>query len=136
MPDVYTKTKRSEIMSHVRNRRTAPEDAVAKILRRFGAKFRRNVGSLPGQPDIMIKENRLLVFVHGCFWHGHPNCTRAKLPKTRSGFWRRKIGGNRERDKRTVRKLRRLGWRVLTVWQCQLRKPERLIAELRRALKC
>ena len=134
MADVYSKAKRSEIMSRVRTRRTAPEDAVAAMLRRLRARFRRNVKSLPGNPDLLVPAARTAIFVHGCFWHGHPNCNRAKLPKTNRAFWRSKIAGNRMRDARNARKLRKEGWHVLTVWQCRLRKPDQVLNRLKRVL--
>ncbi|HUT57578.1 MAG TPA: very short patch repair endonuclease [Phycisphaerae bacterium] len=134
MADVYSKAKRSEIMSRVRTRRTAPEDAVAAMLRRLRVRFRRNVKSLPGNPDLVLVGARTAIFVHGCFWHGHPNCSRATLPKTNRAFWKRKITGNRRRDARSATMLRKQGWHVVTVWQCRLRRPDRVLNRLRRLL--
>jgi len=134
MADVYSKAKRSEIMAKVKSRRTAPEEKVAAILRKLGVRCRRNVRSLPGEPDFAVRSKKVAVFVHGCFWHGHHGCGRAKLPATNRDFWSRKISGNARRDQKVARQLRKTGWHVLTIWQCRLRKPERVMRRLRRAL--
>lgn len=130
--DIYSKSKRSEIMSCVRNRRTAPEDEVAALLKGMGVKYRRNVKTISGQPDFVVRSKSTVIFVNGCFWHGHPNCNRAKLPKSNRRFWKRKIEGNRKRDERIARLLRKEGWHVITVWQCALRNPEHVLKRLRR----
>ena len=132
MVDIYSKSKRSEIMSHVRNRKTSAENKVAHLLKELKVKFRRNVRSLPGEPDLLVTSAKTVVFVHGCFWHNHSNCNRAKLPKSNRRFWKRKIEGNRKRDKRIARLLRKEGWHVITVWQCALRNPEHVLRRLRR----
>ena len=132
MADVYSKRKRSEIMARVRNKRTAPEDAVATILRALKIRYRRNVRRLPGAPDFVVASKRTVVFVNGCFWHGHPNCKRAKLPDTNTAFWTQKILKNQRRDASASRKLRRDGWHVWTVWQCQLRDVQRVTKRLAR----
>lgn len=132
MADVYSKQKRSTIMARVKTRQTGPEQHVAAILRRLGVRFRRNVRRLPGQPDFVIDAASTVVFVHGCFWHGHSACPRAKLPSTNAAFWRRKIAGNAKRDRRNARALRRQGWHVITVWQCRLRRPATVARRLRR----
>jgi len=131
MTDVYTKAKRSEIMSRVKNKRTAPEDRVALILRALGIRYRRNVKTLPGKPDFVVSAKRTVIFVNGCFWHGHRNCKRSKLPGSNRDFWKEKIRSNRRRDARTARALRRQGWRVWTIWQCHLRNPEAVRQRLR-----
>ena len=135
MADVFSKAKRSEIMSRVRNRRTAPENQVAGLLREIGVRYRRNVGSLPGEPDFAVHAAHAAIFVHGCFWHGHTNCKRAKLPATNRRFWREKIDTNKRRDRRVARLLRKQGWQVLTIWQCRLRNPQRVCAGLRRTVQ-
>lgn len=132
MVDIYSKSKRSEIMSHVRNRKTSAENKVAHLLKELKVKFRRNVRSLPGEPDFLVTSAKTVVFVHGCFWHNHSNCNRAKLPKSNRSFWKRKIEGNRKRDERIARLLRKEGWHVITVWQCALRNPEHVLRRLRR----
>ena len=134
MVDIYSKSKRSEIMSHVRNRKTSAENKVAHLLQELKVKYRRNVRSLPGEPDFLVTSAKTVVFVHGCFWHKHSNCNRAKLPKSNRSFWKRKIEGNRKRDERIARLLRKEGWHVITVWQCALRNPERVLRRLRRMI--
>ncbi len=134
MTDIYSKAKRSEIMSRVKNRRTGPEDKVAALLRELGLKYRRNVGALPSQPDFVVRSKKTVIFVNGCFWHGHLNCNRAKLPDTNRDFWEKKITTNKRRDCRNARKLRGEGWRVINVWQCRLRKCEQVRERLARLL--
>lgn len=134
MTDVYSKGKRSEIMSRVRNKRTGPEDKVAAILRELGIRYARNVTTLPGKPDFVIRPKQTLIFVNGCFWHGHSNCKRTKLPHSNRGFWVAKIGKNKRRDTRTRRTLREEGWHVWVVWQCRLRKLQQVRRRLSRLL--
>jgi len=130
--DIYSKSKRSEIMSCVRNRRTAPEDEVAALLKGMGVKYRRNVKTISGQPDFVVRSKSTVIFVNGCFWHGHPNCNRAKLPDSNRAFWEKKITANKTRDRRIAHKLRKEGWRVINVWQCHLRKYEQVRKRLTR----
>jgi DNA mismatch endonuclease (patch repair protein) len=132
MADIYSKAKRSEIMSQVKNRGTQPEEKVANILRTLRVRYRRNVKSLPGEPDFVVPSRSMAIFVHGCFWHSHLNCTRAALPKTNRSFWKRKIESNKRRDRRIARLLRKQGWHVITIWQCALKNPERVSRRLRR----
>ncbi len=121
MADIYDKRKRSEIMSRVKNKATAPEKAFESILLENQIKFEKNVSSIEGEPDFFLPHYKLAVFVHGCFWHGHKNCPRAKLPKANKHFWREKISLNMRRDQRIQRKLRSYGFHVMTVWQCRLK---------------
>jgi DNA mismatch endonuclease (patch repair protein) len=130
MPDVMSKEQRSNLMGRVRGRDTAPERLVRSLLHRAGLRFRKNVTGLPGRPDIVLTRHRTIVFVHGCFWHRHSGCTLAKLPGTNVSFWSKKLADNAERDKRNAIALRRLGWHVITVWDCRLRRSPQ--AELRR----
>ncbi len=134
MTDIYTKAKRSAIMSKVKNKRTQPEDRVAGLLDELAVDYERNVRTLPGQPDFVVGAKDTVVFVNGCFWHGHANCKRAKLPDTNSAFWRNKIATNKRRDRRNARLLRREGWHIITVWQCRLRRPKSVQSRLRRIL--
>ena len=119
-------------MKAVRRRDTKPEVEVRKLLWREGARFRLCLRDLPGTPDIVNKSARWAVFVHGCFWHGHRNCKLATTPKSNSAFWREKLASNRRRDARKALALRRLGFRVLVVWQCELRDPEALVRRFSR----
>lgn len=114
-------------MKAVRQRNTKPEMVVRRLLWRAGARFRLCVRDLPGTPDIANKSARWAVFVNGCFWHGHRNCTLATLPKSNQGFWKTKLAGNRARDARKARALRRLGYKVFMVWQCELETPDAVI---------
>lgn len=134
MSDIYTKEKRSELMRAVKQKGTGPEEKVACLLRKLGIKYRRNVKSLPGQPDFVIKSAETVIFVHGCFWHDHPNCKLAKRPKSNKKFWLQKAVDNRRRDLRKNRLLRKHGWHVITIWQCRLRTPDRVLKRLQTAL--
>lgn len=118
--DFLTQTERSERMSRIRGRDTRPELEVRHYLHRRGLRYVLNDSSLPGTPDLAFKSRKVAVFVHGCFWHGHAGCKKATIPKTRTDFWQAKIFGNQARDRRVSRALRRLGWRVVIVWSCDL----------------
>jgi DNA mismatch endonuclease (patch repair protein) len=132
MTDRVTEEQRSRNMAAVRSSDTTPERAVRSILHRLGLRFRLHQRSLPGTPDIVLKRHGIVVFMHGCFWHGH-DCPRGKVPSARPEFWLPKLQRNRERDRANVASLRKLGWRVLTVWECELREPKRLARRLARA---
>lgn len=134
MADVFSKKKRSLIMARVKGRDTKPELHVRSLVHRMGYRFRLHRRDLPGNPDIVLARHGKVIFVHGCFWHGHKRCPRSKRPTTNSRFWNRKLDGNIERDQRFRRKLRRLGWKVLVVWECETRQPEKLRAKLGRFL--
>lgn len=114
-----TDPRRSALMKRVRRRSTAPEMEVRSRLHRAGFRFRVNVKSLPGSPDIVLPRYRTAVFVHGCFWHGH-SCRAGKLPKTNREFWQNKIEANRRRDASKEDKLVALGWKVVPIWTCEL----------------
>lgn len=118
-------------MASVRSRDTGPELHLRKMLHRAGFRYRLNVRKLPGSPDLVFQSRKAVIFVHGCFWHAH-TCRWGKAPKSRSAFWLAKRRTNRARDRKRIAELRRLGWRVLVVWQCELRQPE---ATLRRAIR-
>ncbi|MGH6876881.1 MAG: very short patch repair endonuclease [Rhizomicrobium sp.] len=120
--DRLTKKRRSWLMSRVKGRNTTPEIAVRSMIHRLGYRFRLHRTDLPGKPDIVFGPRRKIVFVHGCFWHGH-RCGKGRLPKSNGRYWREKIETNRRRDGRHARTLARLGWKVLVVWQCQLKDP-------------
>ncbi len=119
MADKFCPEKRSQIMANIKGRNTAPERLVKSCLRRLKCKYRSNVQTLEGKPDILLVEQNKLIFVNGCFWHGHNGCKRATRPETNRGFWEKKIMSNIKRDKRCIRSLRQDGWIVLVVWQCQ-----------------
>lgn len=134
MADVYTKAKRSEIMARIKGQNTSPEHTIARLLRKINVRYRRNVKSIIGQPDFVVYSPKIVIFVHGCFWHNHANCKRAKLPTTNRTFWKRKILGNKRRDNKITRFLRKQGWRVITIWQCSLRNENRVFQRLCRLL--
>jgi DNA mismatch endonuclease (patch repair protein) len=121
MADFMNKAQRSAAMSSVRSSETEIERTLRSHLHRRGFRFRKNVGELPGRPDIVLPKYRCVIFVHGCFWHHHGNCERSKLPGTRRAFWKKKIFDNVKRDQRQIKSLRNSGWRVLTIWECELR---------------
>lgn len=123
MADTVNKEKRSEIMSHVTGKETKPEKIVRKYLFAQGLRYRKHVKRLPGTPDIVLQKYKVVIFVNGCFWHGHQGCKYAHLPSTNLEYWEKKIADNSERDKRKTQELERLGYRVSVVWQCQL-KPK------------
>ena len=127
MADVFDTAKRSQVMARVRGRDTKPEMAVRRYLHARGLRFRLHRRDLPGRPDLVFTSRRIAVFVHGCFWHQHPGCKRAKLPQTRADFWREKLEGNVERDAAALAELEAASWTALVVWECEI-QPETLEA--------
>ncbi|WP_418001394.1 very short patch repair endonuclease [Luteitalea pratensis] len=119
-------------MSRIKSGDTKPEIAVRSILHKLGYRFRLHDRSLPGRPDIVLKRHRVVVFVHGCFWHRHRGCPFAYTPKSNVPFWTAKFTDNVARDQVSTRQLRRDGWRVLVVWECRLRHPSRLRSDIQR----
>jgi DNA mismatch endonuclease (patch repair protein) len=130
MADVFSKEKRSWLMSRVKGRDTKPEILVRSLVHRMGFRFRLHGRDLPGNPDIVLPRYGKVIFVHGCFWHGHRRCLRSKRPTTHKGFWNKKLDQNIERDERFRRMLKRMGWRVLVVWECETRRQEKLLRKL------
>ncbi len=123
MADIYSKSKRSEIMSKITGNETKPEITVRKFLFSKGYRYIKNDKRLPGKPDIVLPKYHTAIFVHGCFWHGHV-CKAAKLPETRKEFWTKKIGDTVVRDNTNQCELQKLGWRVIVVWQCELKNKK------------
>lgn len=119
-------------MSRVKGQNTRPEMIVRRLLHAMGYRFRLHAADLPGKPDIALPRHGKIVQVHGCFWHGHKGCSRATRPQSNVEFWARKIDGNQARDIRTERQLRKLGWSVMTIWECQTKDLEKLERRLRR----
>jgi DNA mismatch endonuclease, patch repair protein len=132
--DSVSQALRSEIMSRIRSKDTGPEMVVRRLLHKEGYRYRLHVNSLPGKPDMVFAGRKKVIFIHGCFWHMHTGCVNARIPKSRVEFWTAKLRTNRDRDKRNLRELRRLGWDVLTLWECQLDNAE-LLTELRQFLE-
>ncbi|QYZ78900.1 DNA mismatch endonuclease Vsr [Methanofollis formosanus] len=126
MTDIFDKKKRSEIMSSVKSKDTQPELIVRRILRSMGYGYRLHRKDLPGTPDIVLTKYKKVIFVHGCFWHGHEGCSRAKLPQTNRKFWQEKIEKNILRDQKAFQDLRSLGWTSLIIWTCEIRDEEKL----------
>lgn len=126
MTDVFDAKKRSAIMGRVRGADTKPEWKVRSAVHAMGYRHRLHRADLPGKPDLVLPRHRKAIFVHGCFWHGHEGCPRSKRPTSNRDFWDRKLDRNMDRDRRFVDELRRMGWDVLIVWECETRKPEML----------
>lgn len=137
MIDTLTPSARSERMGRVRGRDTKPEMVVRRLIHGMGYRYRLQARDLPGRPDIVFRKRKKAIFVHGCFWHRHPDpaCKLARLPKTRLDFWLPKLEGNRRRDIANVERLEALGWQVLLVWECELRDREQLRNVLRRFIE-
>lgn len=124
MADVHSKEVRSHNMSKVKSKDTKPELLVRKFLFANGLRYRLYDKKLPGKPDIVLSKYKTVIFIHGCFWHGHENCKYAVMPKTRTEFWTTKIEGNKQRDKNNIEQLRNKGWNVLIVYGCELKKDK------------
>jgi DNA mismatch endonuclease (patch repair protein) len=125
MADVHSPAQRSFNMSRIRGRDTKPEVLLRSLLHRAGFRFRKNVKSLPGKPDIVLPKHKAVVLVHGCYWHRHEGCRFTTTPATRQSFWAEKFKATVERDLNTKRMLVQQGWRVFTVWECELREDPR-----------
>jgi DNA mismatch endonuclease, patch repair protein len=128
--DRVTSSMRSLNMAAVGSKNTKPELIVRRIAYRLGYRYRLHEKDLPGKPDLVFRKRRKVIFVHGCFWHRHPDCSKASTPMTRTDFWRRKFDLNVERDRRTQTALEGQGWRILTVWECELKDPGALAKRL------
>lgn len=122
MTDIWDKTKRSAVMARIKSRDTRPEMVVRRYLFAHGYRYRKNVKGLPGTPDIVMRKYGIVIFIHGCFWHGH---TDGHLPKSNHEFWKSKIERNKARDERDKHQLQAMGWRVMTIWECQLKPAVR-----------
>lgn len=122
--DNRTKEARSRNMSHIPGKDTKPEEIVRKYLFSKGFRYRKNVSSLPGKPDIVLPKYNAVVFVNGCFWHAHEGCKWFVPPKSNTAFWEEKFVYNRERDRKNIEKLHSMGWRVLIVWECEIRHAD------------
>ncbi len=126
MADTLSAEQRSILMSKVHGQETKIEKLVRSSLHRRGYRFRKNVVTLPGRPDIVLPKYKAAIFIHGCFWHGHYGCRKSRLPTARRSFWEEKRQANLERDARKISELFNFGWRVAVVWQCALEQTETL----------
>ena len=122
MADVHTKETRSYNMSQIRSKDTKPEMIVRKFLHANGFRYRLHAKNLPGKPDIVLPKYKTLIFVHGCFWHGHKDCKYFVTPKTNTDFWLNKINGNKSHDVLVIKALKKEEWNVIVVWECEVRK--------------
>lgn len=128
--DILTPAQRSALMSRIGGVNTKPELAVRRALHAQGYRFRLHGRGLPGRPDLVFRRRRVVVFVHGCFWHRHDGCARSRLPKSRADYWRAKFETNVRRDERNVRALAADGWRVFVAWECEVERDETLLDRL------
>lgn len=131
MTDIMTPTERSERMGRIRSKHTTPEREIRRLLSKMGFRYRLHAKDLPGCPDLVFRRTRRVIFVNGCFWHYHANCKGGKLPKSKLDYWKPKLERNRVRDKRNFKLLKKTGWKILVVWDCQLRKRKALETRLR-----
>ena len=129
--DVLTPEQRQKNMSRIRGKETKPEIIVRKFLFSRGVRYRKNDRKLPGHPDIVFPKYHTVVFVNGCFWHGHENCRYYRLPKTNTVFWRNKIERNKERDSEIITRLESLGWKAIIVWECEIKTKTEMESRLR-----
>lgn len=125
MIDIVDSATRSRMMAGIRSQNTKPELIIRSLLHRKGFRFRLHVKELPGKPDIVLPKYHAVIFIHGCFWHGHENCRLFKLPGTRPEFWQEKIFRNQSNDTRAVNLLRDLNWRVCIIWECKIRASKK-----------
>jgi DNA mismatch endonuclease (patch repair protein) len=135
MADIFTKSKRSEIMSKIKSKNTGPELFIRSSLHKLGYRFRLHDKKLPGTPDIILKKYNTVIFINGCFWHGHHGCKYATLPKTNSNFWLKKISSNEDRDIAVRIRLKDKGWHVITIWTCQIMKNKKLLDKIDKKIK-
>jgi DNA mismatch endonuclease (patch repair protein) len=129
MVDNLSPASRRRAMAAVKSAGTTPERVVEVALKQLGYRFRQNDPSLPGKPDFVLRRKRMVILVHGCYWHGHHCARGARQPKTNQAYWRRKISSNRARDKKSVAELRKNHWRVIVIWECQT-KAQNLLSRL------
>jgi DNA mismatch endonuclease, patch repair protein len=135
MPDIMTLKERSERMSRVKNKNSKAELRVRSLVHRMGFRFRLHNTSLPGKPDIVLARHKKIILIHGCYWHQHGVCRPLAVPKHNSEFWRKKFSENVHRDKRNIRQLKKLGWHVLVVWECETKNEEVLTSKLHSFLR-
>lgn len=124
MTDTFSQGKRSWVMSRIRSGNTSPEKIVRSYLHTHGLRFRLHRKDLPGKPDIVLSRFKTVVFVHGCFWHQCPRCKSGRLPKSNLTYWQTKLKKNQDRDKQNIKSLKSLGWKVIVIWECQIKEKD------------
>lgn len=129
--DSLTPAERGERMSRIKGKDTKPELIVRSLIHRMGYRYRLHRKGLPGRPDLVFAKRRKAIFIHGCFWHRHEGCHLARLPKSRLDFWLPKLEANAARDKEVEQRLAELGWKVLTIWECEVKEEEALASRIR-----
>lgn len=128
--DIWSKQKRSDVMSKIRSKDTKPEKILRSKLFKEGFRFRVHKKDLPGKPDIVLPKYNTIIFVHGCFWHYHKDCREGRIPDTNSKFWKEKLYKNVEKDKKHQEACKKLGWKVLVIWECEIEKELSSIMKL------
>lgn len=128
--DHLTREKRSWNMSLIHSSDTKPEVIVRKLLHSLGYRFRLHKKDLPGKPDIVLKKHRTIIFIHGCFWHQHKGCKRSNIPKSNKSYWQLKLENNVKRDKQHKQSLKKLGWKTITIWECETKNIKKLIKKI------
>lgn len=135
--DIWTKEKRSNVMARILSKNTKPELSVRRKLTEMGFRYRLHDKKLPGKPDIVLRKYRVTIFVHGCFWHLHKGCVDVRIPNSRKKYWQNKLLKNRARDIQHKKKLKKLGWNILYLWECEIeKKPELVKCRLENILQC
>ncbi|MGI8581817.1 MAG: very short patch repair endonuclease [Chitinophagaceae bacterium] len=120
--DIWTKEKRSEVMSKIRGKNTKPEKLLRSLLHKKGLRYRIHRKDLPGKPDIIFVKQKVAIFVHGCFWHFHKECNEGRIPSSNSNFWKLKLEKNIAKDERHIEALKLAGWKVMVIWECEIEK--------------
>lgn len=132
--DNMTKEQRTLCMSRIRSKNTKPELIVRKALSKIGIRYRLHNSKLPGKPDIIIPKNKTIVFINGCFWHQHKNCKKQAVPKSNKDYWDKKLKRNMEKQKRDIKALKAIGWKVHIIWECQTADEKKLTAKITKIL--
>lgn len=134
--DIWSKEKRSAVMSKIKGKNTKPEIILRSALFKLGLRFRIHKKDLPGKPDIVLKKYNTVILVHGCFWHFHKNCREGRIPSSNSSFWKAKLERNISKDERNIQMLQKLGWKVLVVWECEIENQmEHVMHKIQKVLK-
>ncbi len=133
--DSLTPVERSERMARVRSKHTMPEMIVRSLVHALGYRYKLHRGDLPGNPDLVFPSRGKIIFVHGCFWHRHGTCKNTRWPKSKLDFWKPKLEGNQRRDKANQKALKKLGWEMIIIWECQLKDVERIAEKIIRFLE-